>query len=76
MFKLVCGPTRIGSKGDGVDREDILANLAEQEEDESSGEDDEEGIDFDIDDDGIMKVDDDGQTKEEEKEQKWILHIN
>jgi hypothetical protein len=29
MFKLVCGPTRIGSKGDGVDREDIIANLAE-----------------------------------------------
>ena len=62
MFKLVCGPSRIGSKGDGVDREDIIANLAEQD-DESSGEDDEEGIDIDLEDDDIQNEEEDDEEE-------------
>lgn len=27
IFKLVSGPTRIGSKGDDIERDDIIANL-------------------------------------------------
>jgi len=41
---LICGPTKIGSKGDGLERDDIIAGL-NQNDDESSGEEsNEEGI--------------------------------
>jgi translation initiation factor 2 subunit 1 len=61
IFKLVCGPTRIGSKGDGVERDDIIAGL-NQNEDESSGEEsNDEGIKIDLGNDDI-------QDEEEEEE--------
>lgn len=65
IFKLVCPPTRIGSKGDGIDTEDIIANLAKNEEDSSGEESNEEGIDIDLEDDGIAHEEDDEEDKEQ-----------
>lgn len=54
IFKLVTPPTRIGSKGDGIDAEDIIAGLNKNDEDGSSGaESNEEGIDIDLENDDI-----------------------
>ena len=64
IFKLVCGPTRIGSKGDGIDAEDIIAGLRQNEDSNSSGvESNEEGIDIDL------EADDIEQEDEEEDKQ-------
>lgn len=61
IFKLVHGPTRIGSKDDGVERDDIIAGI-NQNEDESSGEEsNEEGMKIDLENDDI-------QVEEEEEE--------
>ena len=65
IFKLVCPPTRIGSKGDGVDADYILANMAKNEEESSGEESNEEGIDIDLGDDGIEHEDE--EEDEEEK---------
>jgi translation initiation factor 2 subunit 1 len=65
IFKLVCGPTRIGSKGDGIERDDIIAGL-NQNDDESSGEEsNDEGIKIDLENDDIQDEDD---HEEEEKQ--------
>ena len=53
LFKLKSEVTRIGSKGDQVDRDEILANLNAPNEDSSGSEDDEEGIDIDLENDDI-----------------------
>ena len=63
IFKLICGPTRIGSKGDGVERDDIIASIAQNEEDSSGEESNEEGMNIDLDNDGI-----EDEEEEEEKQ--------
>ena len=50
IFELICGPTRIGSKGDGFDADEIRANLEDKEYSEGQ-ESNEEGIDIDLGDD-------------------------
>jgi hypothetical protein len=64
-FELVCGPTRIGTKGDGIDTEDIIAGLDRKEGESSSGEEsNEEGMgDIDLMDDGIQAEDDDDEEE-------------
>ena len=60
IYKLIQGPTRIGTREDDVDNEDILANLARNQEDESDeNESNEEGIDIDLNDDVQDAEDDD-----------------
>ena len=65
IFKLVSAPVRIGSKGDGIDADDIIAGLNKNDDPESSGEEsNEEGIgDIDLDGDDIQQED-----EEEEKQ--------
>ena len=63
QFKLVQGITRIGTRVDDVDNENIIANMNRNEEDQSSEdenseEDEEEGIDIDLDGDDIQEEDD------------------
>jgi len=64
QFKLVQGITRIGTRVDDVDNEQILNVLAVNEEEDSNDsddkEDEEEGIDVDLDGDDIQAADDDG----------------
>jgi len=58
VFKLVAGPTKIGSKNDDLDNEDIVAQLAKNDEDDSSGsESNDSGMDVDLDE-GIQDEDD------------------
>jgi len=60
LFKLVAPPTRIGQKGDDIDNEDIIAQLAKNEEEMSSGEEsNEEGIDVDLGIDDVQVAEDD-----------------
>jgi len=61
IFKLKTEVTRIGSKNDQLDREQIIAGLKEAEDNSSGSEDDEEGIDIDLDGDDI-------QNEEEEED--------
>lgn len=52
QFKLVQGITRIGTRVDDVDNENIIANMNKNEENSSSNDnsaDEEEGIDVDLD---------------------------
>jgi len=61
QFKLVQGVTRIGTRVDDVDNDNIIANMNRNEEDQSSQdsseEDQEEGIDVDLDGDDIQNED-------------------
>jgi translation initiation factor 2 subunit 1 len=61
QFKLVQGVTRIGTRIDDVDNDNIIANMNRNEEDQSSKdsseEDEEEGIDVDLDGDDIQDED-------------------
>ena len=64
IFKLVSPPVKIGSKGDGTDTDDIIAQLQNQETDSSAEESNDEGMgDVDLDDDGIMAASDDEEEK-------------
>lgn len=62
QYKLVQGPTRIGTKHDIIDDDEIKANLVRNEEDESNSSDEEEnqeeGIDFDPENEEIAEADD------------------
>jgi hypothetical protein len=65
LYKLKTPPTRIGATRDGVEAEDIIANLQDDNQSDQSGnESNDSGIDVDLDgDDGI-------QVAEEEEEKK------
>ena len=63
IFKLVCGPTKVGTKGDDIERDDIIASLANNEDESSGEESNEEGIKIDLDE-GI------NAEEEEEEEEK------
>mgnify|MGYP007047685571 CR=1 FL=1 len=65
IFKLMCGPTRIGSKGDGVDmdRNEIIAGLAQNEDDSQGEESNDEGINIDMED-NIQVEEDDEEEKQ------------
>lgn len=67
IFKLVCGPTRIGSKGDQIERDDIIAGLNQNEDDSSGEESNNEGIDIDLENDDIQNEE---LSEEEEKQAK------
>jgi len=63
QFKLIQGPTRVGSKNDGIEAEEIMANMQKIEDDESKSSDEEEedqteGMDLDLDEE-IAAEDDD-----------------
>ena len=60
IYKLVQGVTRIGTRADDVDNDQIISSMAINEEDEesSASEDKEEGIDVDLDGDDIQNEDD------------------
>lgn len=64
IFKLVCGPTRIGTKGDGIERDDILAGLNQNDEESSGEESNEEGINIDLEGDGDMQIEEDDEEEE------------
>ena len=64
IFKLVCGPTKIGSKGDDIERDDIIASLANNDDDSSGEESNEEGMDIDLDD-GIEDEDEEEKKAED-----------
>ena len=64
IFKLVCGPTRIGFKGDMIERDDILAGLNQNEEESSGEESNNEGIEIDLEDDNIQNEDEDEEEKQ------------
>lgn len=55
IYKLVSPPVKIGSKGDGTDADEIMANLQKNEDDSSDEEEsNDEGMgDIDLEDDGI-----------------------
>ena len=51
QYKLIQGPTPIGTRKDNIDSEDIINQMNLKEEEMSSGEEDnEEGMDLDLDD--------------------------
>ena len=61
QFKLVQGITRIGTRVDDVDNDNIIANMQRNEDEEGSeddSDDEEEGIDVDLDGDDIQDEDD------------------
>ena len=64
IYKQKTLPTRIGSKGDGVEAEDILANLHENDSNSSGdAESNDSAMDVNLDDDGIQVEDDDEEEK-------------
>ena len=66
-FKLVQGPTSIGTKKDNINSEDIIKQMALKEEEMSSGsEDNDEGMGMDLENEEFAN-DDEEETKEEEK---------
>lgn len=64
IYKLVQGPTRIGTRVDDVDNEDIIANMNKKMEEEGSDEEEnnEEGM-------GDLDSDDEDIHQEEEGEE-------
>lgn len=60
IYKLVSGPTRIGTRAEDVDNDDTIAtmNKIHDEGDSEEEEDEAEGIDIDLEDDGIEAVQD------------------
>lgn len=68
IFKLVCGPTKIGAKGDDIERDDIIASLANNDDESSGEESNEEGMNIDLADDDINDaIEDEDEDEEEEK---------
>lgn len=67
IFKLVCKPEKIGSKGDEIERDEILASMPKENESSSGEESNDEGMKIDLDD-GINN--DEMEEDEEEEEQK------
>jgi translation initiation factor 2 subunit 1 len=60
LYKLVTAPTRIGSRVDDVDNEEVIANMNKIIDENSSDEENEgEGIDCDLDNDDVQMEDDD-----------------
>ena len=66
LYKLIQGPTPVGTKKDAIDTEDILHQMALKEEELSSGEEDnEDGMDIDLEGDDIQEGEDDDEEEEE-----------
>lgn len=58
IYKLIQGTTKIGSRGDGIERDDIIAGLNQNEDDSSGDESNDEGIKIDLENDDIQNEED------------------
>ena len=66
IFKLVCKPEKIGSKGDEIEKDDILASMPNDNEDYSSGEEsNDEAMKVDLDDEDFNN-----EMEEDDEEEK------